>query len=108
MHISAFKDWMHSRLQRYPAPLQTLLYAALIVVERHDDLRNVSKILIEIVLNLSESERKKFHRLDRPLLYFEMPGILATLFRTHQNYCDEPAVGDLGMAIDGGAYAELL
>jgi hypothetical protein len=107
-HISAFKHWVHTRLERYPVPLQTLLYAALTVVEHHDDLPNISKILIEMVLEPSESE-KDFQRLDEQLLYFEKPEPLARLFRTHQEYCDshECSVGDLRMGVDGNAYAEL-
>ena len=98
---------MHTRLERYPAPLQTLLYAALTVVEHHDDLPNILKILIEMVLEPSESE--DFQHLDEQLLYFKMPGPLARLFRTHQEYCDshQCSVGDLGMGVDGNAYGEL-
>jgi hypothetical protein len=78
-------------------------------VEHHDDLPTLSKILIEMVLEPLESARNKFQRLDEELLHFAMPGPLATLFRAHQEYCDshEPAVGDLRIAVDGDAYAEL-
>ena len=108
MHISAFKNWVHTRLQRYPTPFRTLFYAALTVVEHHDDLPTISKILIEMVLEPSESARNKFQRLDEELLYFAMPGPLATLFETHQEYCgSHEAAGDLGIVVDGDAYAEL-
>lgn len=61
-----------------------------------------------MVLEPSESARNKFQRLDEELLYFAMPGPLATLFRTHQEYCgSHEAAGDLGIVVDGDAYAEL-
>ena len=107
MHISAFKTWVHTRLERYPAPLRTLLYAALTIVEHHDHLPNISEILIESVLEPPEGE--KFQRLDAELLYFKRPEPLTTLFESHQEYCDshESSVGDLRMGVDGEAYADL-
>jgi len=108
-HISAFKTWVHTRLERYPASLRTLLYAGLtVVVEHHDDLPKFLKIFMEMVLDQSELELE-FQRLDKELLYFEMPGPLATLFRTHQEYCDshESSMGDLRMGVGGEAYADL-
>ena len=78
-------------------------------MKHHDDLSNISKILIEMVLEPSESERNNFQHLDDQLLDFEMPGPLIRLFRTHQEYCEfhECLVGDLRMGVDGNAYAEL-
>jgi hypothetical protein len=78
-------------------------------VEHHDDLPTISKILVEMVLEPSEFEWKRFRGLNMQLLYFEEPGPLTTLFRTHQEYCDshEPSAGDLRMAVGGDAYAEL-
>ena len=69
-------------------------------MEHHDDL---PKILIEMVLEPSESERKNFQHLDEQPFYFEMPGLLVRFFRTHQEYCysHECSVGDLRMGVDG-------
>jgi len=106
IHISAFSRWVLTRLERYPASLQTLLYAIITLVEHHKDLLNISTIVIEMVLKPLEWERRKFQRLHKQLLYFEDPGSFSELFKTYQEYCDT-SVGTQRLAVDGDAYAEL-
>ena len=59
-----------------------------------------------MVLKPSESERRKFQRLHKQLLYFEEPLSFTKLFRTYQEYCDS-SVGTQRLAVNGDAYAEL-
>ena len=109
MHIQAFSRWVHTRLERYPASLQTLLYAALTIVEHHADLPNISKILIELVLKPSVSERKKIQRLHEKLLHFQEPKHFTKLFTIHQEYCNSYGLSmrDLRLQVNSSAYAEL-
>jgi len=109
VHIQAFSRWVHTRLERYPASLRTLLYAALTIVEHHEDLPNISKILIELVLKPSASERKKILRLHEQLFHFQEPEQFTKLFRVHQEHCNSygPLMRDLRLQVNASAYAEL-
>ena len=56
-------------------------------MECHEDLPNISTIVIDTVLKPSESERRKFQRLHKQLLYFEEPASFSELFKIYQEYC---------------------
>ena len=78
-------------------------------MELHEDLPDISTILIELVLNPSASEAKKIQCLHKQLLHFEEPEQFTKLFRTHQEYCHsyESSMGDLRLQVNGNVYAEL-
>ena len=108
-HNSAFSRWVHTLLERYPTSLQSLLYAALTIVEHHEDLPNISKILIELVLKPSVSERKKILRLHEQLFHFQEPEQFTKLFKIHLEYCNSygPSMQDLRLQVNDSTYAEL-